>query len=92
MAYLLSRLIPHFNLNPKEWAEIYAKCFNRNYNQLQVYNEIFGLPFDAGVKPITEAELKAACQLGPMEGLYERRRHRYRLITMGVDWGVNMQT
>ena len=90
--HLAQPLIPYFNSNPKDWEDIYNKCFNRNYSLLQVHNEVLGLPYDAGTKPITEAELKALCVLGKMEGLFQRHRGRYRVIVMGVDWGVNMQT
>ena len=90
--HLAQPLIPFFNSNEKDWLDMYQKCFHRGYHQLQVYNEILGLPYDLGVKPITEPELKSVCVLGPMAEVYAKNRHRYRVITMGVDWGVNMQT
>ena len=90
--HLAQPLIPFFNANPKDWLDIYQKCFERDYTQLQVYNEVFGLPYDAGMKEITENDLKKACQLGEMSTVFERRRHLYRGIFLGVDWGVNMQT
>ncbi len=90
--HLAQPLIPYYNRRPEDWLDIYQKCFERGYSLLQVYNEVFGLPYDAGTKPITEAELKALCVLGKQEDIYDKNKHKYRCVTMGVDWGVNMQT
>lgn len=87
--HLAQPLIPYYNRNPDDWKDIYQKCFDRNYTQLQVFNEVFGLPYDAGAKDITKKELQELCDLGPMATVYERRKHLYRGIFMGVDWGIN---
>lgn len=91
--HLAQPLLPFFNRDPKEWREIFAKCTGeKNYTPLQVYNEVLGLAHDVGAKPITEEQLKSLCVLGEADSAWERGRRRYVATTMGVDWGVNMQT
>jgi hypothetical protein len=50
---------------------------------------VFGLPYDVGSKPITEAQLKSLCVLGEMKNVWAARSQYYYYIVMGVDWGVN---
>lgn len=61
-----------------------------------MFNEVFGLAFDIGTKPISETELKRLCVLGPMGResmtLAMSRARNYIHYTMGVDWGVNAIT
>lgn len=90
--HLAQPLLPHFNKDPREWNDIYLKCKNSNYSQLQIYNEVFGLAYDVGSKPITEEQLKALCVLGPINKAYSKGKNRYQVVTMGCDWGVNMET
>ena len=90
--HMAQPILPHYNQTEKGWKEIYDKCFNSNYSLLQVYNEVFGLPYDIGAKPIPEEKLKSLCLLGPMNTIFERNHNRYVYITMGVDWGVSSIT
>lgn len=93
--HLAQPILSHFNQDPREWAEIYKKVHNTGagrYSQAQIYNEVFGLAFDTGSKPITEEQLKKLSVLGDIANVYERGRHRYLHVTVGVDWGVNMDT
>ena len=90
--HMAQPILPHYNQTEKGWIEIYDKCYNSNYSLLQVNNEIFGLPYDLGAKPITEQEVKALCLLGEMRTIHERNRQRYIYITMAVDWGVNPES
>lgn len=97
--HLAQPLIPYYNQNPKQWEEIYLNCFHRNYSPLRVYNEVFGLDYDVGAKPITEDQLKKLCLLGKMINpqthgslIYEERSRGYAFVTMGVDWGVNPES
>jgi hypothetical protein len=59
-------------------------------------NEVFGLSFDIGTKPITEEELRKVCTLGRMENASSKMRIvddnklKYKIYTVGVDWGVSM--
>lgn len=90
--HMAQPILPHYNQTEKGWREVYDKCYNSNYSMLQVYNEVFGLPYDIGSKPITEEQLKKLCVLGPMQDLYDRRGHFYDFTVMGVDWGVNPES
>jgi len=90
--HMAQPILPHYNQTAKGWAEIYDKCFNSNYSLLQVYNEVLGLPYDLGAKPITEQELKNLCVLRDMKTLYARRGRFYSFIVGGVDWGVSMES
>lgn len=94
--HLAQPILPHYNETDKEWKKIYDKVHGGNLAGYQIFNEVFGLAFDVGKKPITEEELRAVCRLGPMRGeggkllAYESGRKDYRFFTCGVDWGVNM--
>jgi len=50
------------------------------------FNEYLGLPYDAGVAPVTEEEIKACCTGGPMIQEPDRRTRDYPTF-MGMDWG-----
>ena len=90
--HLAQPIIPFYNTLPSEWSEIYQKCYERDYAMLQVYNEVLGLSYDVGAKPITEEKLKSLCVLGEMATVYQRRKGRYVNIFMAVDWGVSAVT
>jgi hypothetical protein len=87
--HMAQPILPYYNQEPKDWTDIYQKCFERNYSVLQVYNEVLGLAYDMGSKPITEEQLKRLCVLGDMKNIYRQNVKRYNYVVMGVDWGVN---
>jgi hypothetical protein len=87
--HLAQPLIPFYNQDKNQWDEIYLNCYNRDYSLLRIYNEVFGLSYDIGAKPITEEQLKKLCVLGEMRHIYPNRSYRYVYVVMGVDWGVN---
>lgn len=93
--HLAQPILTHFNQDPREWAEIYKKVWGtgtHRYSPAQVYNEVFGLAYDTGVKPVSEEQLKKLSTLGEMESIYQANREKYLFVTCGVDWGVNMET
>lgn len=49
-------------------------------------NEYLGLAYDAGVAPITEAEIKACCTGGPMRQAPDKVVESYPTF-LGIDWG-----
>lgn len=91
-------IIPFYNDRGEQWKAIYDDVFNKGNSIVRIYNEIFGLAYDIGAKPITEAELRKACSLGRMydeEGglkIFKENKGRYVSIWAGVDFGVNMTT
>jgi hypothetical protein len=50
------------------------------------FNEYLGLPYDAGVAPVTEEEIKACCTGGPMRYEPDKKCLDYQNF-MGMDWG-----
>lgn len=93
--HLAQPLLPFYNNNPENpegWQEIFLKCTDGKYSPLQIHNEVLGLAYDMGAKPITEEHLKSLCVLGPMDEVYTKGYHRYQVCTLGADWGVNMET
>jgi hypothetical protein len=94
--HLAQPILPFFNETEKEWKEVYVKCTSGKYDEKKIMNEVFGLTFDQGTKPITEEELRRVCVLGNMEdsdgrmGVLEQNKGKYRIYTVGVDWGVSM--
>lgn len=50
------------------------------------FNEYLGLPYDAGVAPVTEDEIKACCTGGPMRKEPDQYCLDYSNY-MGMDWG-----
>lgn len=96
--HLAQPILPHFNSDPKEWKEIYEKVHSGKNETRVVMNETFGLSYDTGSKPITQEELVRICTLGPQFSpenskklpILDKNKHRYRVYSMGVDWGVSM--
>ena len=89
----------------ERWDEIYTNVHLKDYGVAQIHNEIFGLSFDTGAKPITEEQLRGLCNLGPMllpaptngnvpltKRLALVTKGKYHRFVCGVDWGVNMLT
>lgn len=94
--HLAQPLLPHYNQTAKGWKEIYQKVTDGNYGAHQIYNEVFGLAYDVGSKPITKDELRALCVLGPTRkedsselAILAKNRNKYIRYFTGVDWGVN---
>ena len=97
--HLAQPLLPHFNQSPKEWEEIYQKVTDGKYGTHQIINEVFGLAYDVGSKPITKEQLIALCVLGPTRDennnellIHKKNRTKYIKYVTGVDWGVNTIT
>lgn len=84
-------ILPLHNENSEKWAELMRKYEGRdeNYTQAKFHNEVLGESCDVGVKLVTLAELKAACNLPWNNVLDEALRHtrEYSIRSIGVDWG-----
>lgn len=97
--HLAQPILPYFNSDAKEWDKVYRKVTDGKYGLHQIFNEVFGLSYDTGSKPITREELADLCRLGPSRdehgsklNIFVKNRPYYRKISTGVDWGVNMIT
>ena len=88
--HLAQPILPHYNQDPEDWGKIYNKCYGERAGSiLEIYNEVFGLAYDIGSKPITEAKLKSLCVLGDMKDIYRDRGRYYNYIVGSADWGVS---
>ena len=58
-------------------------------NQAELWNEVFGEPYDSLFKPITAGDLQRAACLGHPNKLRDAlsRRSQYSFLAMGIDWG-----
>ena len=91
--HIAQPILTYFNQNPREWKAVYEKVTDGKYSIGKVYNEVFGLAYDIGTKPISEETLKKLCVLGEMDTVLPRNRHKYVVShVIAADWGVNMQT
>lgn len=96
--HLACPILPFYNKQPEQWLEIYNDVHKSSYSTGKIYNEIFGLAYDTGSKPITEQELRACAVLGPMKddkgklNIWEQNKGKYLSSWAGIDWGVNMTT
>ncbi len=67
-----------------DWADILTKQIV--YSPEKFYNEVLGLPFDSGQKPITQAELISCCRPGVHPSTPADRFSSPMFA--GIDWGV----
>lgn len=72
----------------RSWPEIMIDY--RTYSRAKFYNEVLGISYDSGLKPITQAQLMALCKpdISMAVGLDELRKTYFgRDISMGLDYG-----
>lgn len=83
----VSYRIPQLMVPWKAWADI-LHDYN-NYPRDKFYNEVLGISYDSGTRPLTQAQLAAACN--PEVRLLEEHLSTYRgkglKIWAGIDWG-----
>ena len=82
-------IMPLHYKDPTKWSTILAKREGWGNTPMNVfYNEVMGEPIDTASKLVSMTELMSAANLGPLNPRWAKsQRNRYRLITMGVDWG-----
>ena len=87
--YHISQTIhPLHTGNLAKWGRIVDKV--DSYDQLTLYNEVLGWPYDAATSPLTLSDLQKATHDLPTINKpsdIDSIRHLYRYITIGVDWG-----
>lgn len=93
--YHISQTIhPIHMLNDTKWGRILDKL--ENYRELELYNEVFGWPFDAATSPLTLSDMQKAC-FTPTTSYGEKVKiespsdmeqiiDQYSYITVAVDW------
>jgi hypothetical protein len=82
-------IMPLHYAKPDKWAELLAKMAGKGNTPLNVfYNEVLGESYDTAAKLVTMTEIDRVSTLGPNTLEHAlRRRGKYQLIVMGVDWG-----
>ncbi|MDZ4864476.1 MAG: phage terminase large subunit family protein [Gemmatimonadota bacterium] len=73
--------------DPMKWREILAKL--RSYPTAQLYNEVFGLPYDSGSQPVSIEQLRACCDPERHNILPDAQNRKLPPLIMGVDWAFN---
>jgi hypothetical protein len=89
-AFPLGDNIPYegFHLNQlitpwTDWKEILVK--KKVYSAQRFSNEVLGIPYDSGLKPVTMADLVACCTDRPMADIGQRFSSP---LAAGIDWSV----
>lgn len=59
----------------------------KDYPTSRFYNEVLGLPYDSGVKPITEAQLRSCCDYGNIMVPPDPKIVQSPVFA-GIDWGT----
>lgn len=72
-----------------DWTDLKVKM--DTYSEAKFNNEVLGLSYDAGSKPITKEEIQACCTQRPF--IYKREKNVTGNIPlfMGVDWGTGQE-
>ena len=69
-----------------DWADILRK--QEKYPRAQFYNEVLGLSYDSGDRPITREQLRSCCREELHLGDFEHHKQLgHRQIFAGIDWG-----
>jgi hypothetical protein len=77
----IPQIIVPRNLKPARWRKLYKQFVY--WPKKKVANEIFGLSFDSGGKPITLTELRKLKQISEDQKF---DRNKYKMTVAGVDW------
>lgn len=81
-------MVPWILLREEGWAEILQK--QERYSRQKLYNEVLGISYDSGTRPITRGQLKACCKENIQLGDYEhfRKLTAGQHVFAGIDWGT----
>jgi len=81
-------MVPWIINNEKAWNDNVLFALNR-YERAQFYNEVLGLSYDSGTRPLTQAQLQACC-IDDID-MTEARENALRCdggVFVGIDWGT----
>lgn len=86
-AYIKGYRLPQIILPERyiDWERLFQKI--KDYSTSKLMNEVFGVSWDSGAKPITRAELIACCQEYRNTPEYKPQYLRYPVF-VGIDWGT----
>ena len=82
----LHLLIDPVSNQPRKWFTLLDKI--NNYGKLQLYNEVYGWPYDQSINPLTLRDLTNAQFQGTCQSLSQVLDvvHNYRCLAIGIDW------
>lgn len=76
-----------------KWEDILDK--KKRYSRAQFFNEVLGLGFDSGEKPINKESLIKCCRPSLTNTLEHAKKfvvNRKRKVYLGIDWGTGENT
>lgn len=86
--------IPQLMVPWRSWDEImldYAR-----YDRARFYNEVLGISYDSGLRPLTRAQVRECCN--PDISMHPRELEKYKAMSAGapifagIDWGTGENT
>jgi hypothetical protein len=80
--------IPQLMVPWRSWDEILLD-YGR-YDRQRFYNEVLGISYDSGLRPLTRAQVRAACHPDvhmDLKSLEQYRAHNSPIF-VGIDWGT----
>lgn len=80
--------IPQLMVPWIEWADILDK--HKKYSRAKFHNEVLGLGYDAGTRPLTRNDMKAAAwsKLSMAHYMEVKKFCSQHPVFMGIDWGT----
>lgn len=73
------------------WQDDIIMALER-YGAAKFYNEVLGLSFDSGVRPLTRSQVRACCQKNiHLSDVIENAKKCHGGVFVGIDWGTGEQ-
>jgi hypothetical protein len=86
--------VPQIMVPWLHWDDILNK--QMTYSRAKFYNEVLGLSYDSGTRPLTRQDIVDNCSnsigLDPQTLTSQIAKTRGKVVYMGVDWGTGEQT
>lgn len=82
--------IPQLMVPWKSWEETYLD-YGR-YDRAKFYNEVLGISYDSGLRPLTRAQVRECCN--PKISMHSSELEKYKALSAGnnifagIDWGT----
>jgi hypothetical protein len=80
-------MVPWIIRDPVAWSDNILFAYNR-YDRAQFYNEVLGLSYDSGVRPLTRQQLMACCEPSIDMAELDENIRKCDHVYAGVDWGT----
>jgi hypothetical protein len=80
-------MVPWIVKNEDTWKDSILFDYNR-YDRPKFYNEVLGLSYDSGTRPLTRAQIMACCDDTIDMSEYETNASKCDGVYVGLDWGT----